>query len=144
MIKIPWSTNKVKRRLREEEQGQIGGYLWLPCLLCGLTAVRAAAVAESAATGRVSLWGCVSVAVSSPLMTCFLPCLCESLSTLNPAQRERETQPERGREREWAGANYCTAHLFISPPYLLLLLLPCPSLPFCFPVFKSASGMPCL
>lgn len=92
----------------------------------------AAAVAKAAASSKLGSQrgcGCVSVAVSSPLMTCFLPCLCKPFHP-DPAQRKRE------RERE-------TGQSSVPPPSLYPLLL-CPFLPFCFPVFKSASELLCL
>lgn len=92
----------------------------------------AAAVAKAAASSELgSQRGCgyVSVAVSSPLMTCFLPCLCKPFHP-DPAKRERA----RGRETGQSSA----------PPPSLYPLLLCPFLPFCFTVFKSASELPCL
>lgn len=136
MIKIPSSTNKSEKERKRERSGSGGGrecQLSLALsLLCGMQKQQRrrqwqkqqqAANLELREDVAASPWLChhLSWHVSSPA--------CVSLSILT-RHRERE------RERE-------TGQSSVPPPSLYPLLL-CPFLPFCFPVFKSASELLCL
>lgn len=88
----------MKKRGREREVG-VGGegmsaiFGSLSPLWDAETAA-AAAVAKATASSKLGTQrgcSCVSVAVSSPLMTCFLPCLCKPFHP-DPAQRKRERE----------------------------------------------------
>lgn len=122
MIKIPSSTDKVRKEVEREAEEEIGS-----CLLTSLStlwdaeSMAAAAAAETAASGALRSrrgWGYTSVVVSSPLMTCSLLCLCEPF---HPDPRERGLNSEQGRPtnvpppRRFSSSPFCASTVFKSP-----------------------------
>lgn len=85
MIKIPSSTNKVKKRKRERSAEERGAIFGCVPISSGMEQYVGRYSQKSSKLRR----GYVSAAVSSPLLTCFLPCLCEPFHP-DPAERQGE------------------------------------------------------